>query len=260
LCLVRKPGAPDYATSVKWTVHIEYSHNRGHRWHRTRDIPFEGNIIQPALFHDSDGNVRMVARHRGYASSPSSTFQKGHVVVAKSHSHDGLSEWEGFRETSLPCPNSGIDAVRLADGRILLIYNHSNRMKYAGRSIINAALSYDDGETWRPVMTLDHSPDVVKEFSYPAVIQAADGLVHISYTHSSKQVVTAKSGRENLRHIILDPTRLDLEYWRAVKLRGEYLEAVAGNAARRRQTVVVKAAAGVAQPPEAQAWEAALAG
>lgn len=45
----------------------------------------QGNIIQPALFHDSDGNVRMVARHRGYASSPSSTFQKGHVVVAKSH-------------------------------------------------------------------------------------------------------------------------------------------------------------------------------
>lgn len=44
-------------------------------------------------------------------------------------SHDGLSEWEAFRETSLPCPNSGIDAVRLADGRILLIYNHSNRMK-----------------------------------------------------------------------------------------------------------------------------------
>lgn len=82
-------------------------------------------------------------------------------------------------------------------------------MQYAGRSIINAALSYDDGETWRPVMTLDHSPDVVKEFSYPAVIQAADGLVHISYTHRWLPIPTLHAPMESAPH----PTEfLDLSH------------------------------------------------
>ena len=36
------------------------------------------------------------------------------------------------------------------------------------------------------------------EYSYPAVIQDENGLVHITYTWQ----------RERIRHVILDPTRL----------------------------------------------------
>lgn len=39
------------------------------------------------------------------------------------------------------------------------------------------------------------------EFSYPAVIQSADGLVHITYTWQRKRV----------KHVVLDPAQLILK-------------------------------------------------
>jgi predicted neuraminidase len=95
--------------------------------------------------------------------------------------------------TALPNPNSGIDAVTLRDGRQLLIYNHTER----GRSPLNVALS-QDGNDWRAALVLEDEPQ--EEFSYPAVIQTRDGLVHCTYTWNRKKV----------RHVALDPTRLAL--------------------------------------------------
>lgn len=46
------------------------------------------------------------------------------------------------------------------------------------------------------------------EYSYPAIIQAADGLVHITYTYSYNGAMRKCSGRENIKHVILDPARL----------------------------------------------------
>ena len=83
--------------------------------------------------------------------------------------------------TELPNPNSGIDAVTLKDGRHLLIYNHTSR----GRSPLNAAIS-KDGIHWKPLLTLEDEPS--QEFSYPAVIQTSDGLVHVTYTWKRKRI------------------------------------------------------------------------
>lgn len=57
--------------------------------------------------------------------------------------------------TSLPCPNSGIDAVRLRDGRVVVIYNHSWEAKGAGRGRLNVVVSSDDGGTWRRSVVLE---------------------------------------------------------------------------------------------------------
>jgi predicted neuraminidase len=89
--------------------------------------------------------------------------------------------------TSLPNPNSGLDAVTLRDGRNLLVYNHTHR----GRSPLNVAVSPNGGE-WSAALVLENEPG--KEFSYPAVIQASDGLVHITYTWK----------RERVKHVVLD--------------------------------------------------------
>ena len=80
--------------------------------------------------------------------------------------------------------------MTLADGRFLLVYNHTPK----GRTPLNVALS-KDGIDWKPALVLENEPG---EFSYPAVIQARDGLVHITYTWQ----------RQRIRHVVVDPAKL----------------------------------------------------
>ena len=110
--------------------------------------------------------------------------------------------------TALPNPNSGIDAVTLADGRQLLVYNHTDR----DRSPLNVALSRAvvgrspdrptapteglQGDQWQAALVLEDEP--LAEFSYPAVIQTRDALVHCTYTWQRKRI----------RHVVLDPSKL----------------------------------------------------
>jgi predicted neuraminidase len=49
-----------------------------------------------------------------------------------------------------------------------------------------------DGREWTNVVTLENQPG---EYSYPAIIQTSDGLVHITYTWK----------RQKLRHVVLKP-------------------------------------------------------
>ena len=56
-----------------------------------------------------------------------------------------------------------------------------------------------DGKQWQAVLTLENQPG--EEFSYPAVIQARDGRVHVTYTWK----------RERIKHAVLDPKRLKLD-------------------------------------------------
>jgi predicted neuraminidase len=97
-----------------------------------------------------------------------------------------------LRFTALPNPNSGIDAITLADGRHLLVYNHSSQNKV--RTPLNVAIS-TDGKNWIQILTLEDEPGA--QFSYPAVIQSSDGMVHITYTWK----------RFRIKHVVLDPRR-----------------------------------------------------
>src|SRR5690606_20125662 len=99
--------------------------------------------------------------------------------------------------TGLPNPSSGTDAVTLADGRQLLVYNHNPN--YKGRSPLNVAIS-SDGEQWQAALVLEDD-DGPNGYSYPAVIQSSDGLVHITYTWR----------RERIKHVVLDPREFNLE-------------------------------------------------
>ena len=98
--------------------------------------------------------------------------------------------------SNLPNPNAGTDAVSLEDGRQLIIYNHTVRGVGfpSGRNMLNAAIS-EDGKNWTPVLTLERARG---EYSYPAVIQARDQKVHITYTYR----------RESVKHVVIDPAKL----------------------------------------------------
>ena len=167
-----------------WSCVMEESLDHGKTW-KTLTGPIEHNWkeIQPSVFVGDDGNIRMVARSRS-----------SYMVSAVS---DGEGrEWSKPSLTKIPCPNSGLDATKLKDGRVVLVYNHSfKKGGWSGRGVLSLAISNDDGDSWEPVMTLEDSHGRNVEFSSPAVIQSSDGLIHTVYTWK----------RHNIRHLIIDP-------------------------------------------------------
>ena len=171
-----------------WHCVMEESDDGGRTWRARDPIEFNGRIIQPSVWVDDAGRGRMVARSR-------STY------AVKAISDANGRTFSKPELTSLPCPNSGLDAVKLRDGRVVLIYNHSfKKGGFAGRQVISMAISHDDGDTWHEVCTLEESKRNV-EFSYPSVIQSSDSRVHVTYTWK----------RHNIRHLILDPAKLPTE-------------------------------------------------
>ena len=141
--------------------------------------------IQPTFVRGKDGEIIALGR----------TKQQKMFFMRSS---DCGSSWSPMRLVDVPNPNSGIDAARLCDGRILLVYNHATGSAEhwdAGRDVIDVAVS-SDGIHWRKELELER--EAGKEFSYPAVIQTSDGLVHITYTWK----------RTKIRHVILNPSSI----------------------------------------------------
>jgi predicted neuraminidase len=117
--------------------------------------------------------------------------------LAETLSADGGFSWSELKRSVLPNPDSGVDAVTLADGRHLLVYNPTDRKPGSpGRGLLGVALS-EDGHNWQAVLTLENEPG--EEFSYPAVIQTSDGLAHTTYTWK----------RRRIKHAVLDPAKLE---------------------------------------------------
>jgi predicted neuraminidase len=164
-----------------WRVHFERSADGGRTWTAVRPAPTTGrdriDAIQPAILIHPGGKLQAVGRTRSQR-------------VFDTWSDDGGRTWTPLALTDLPNPNSGLDAVTLRDGRHLIVYNHTT----LGRSPLNVAVSRD-GRTWHAAHVLVNEPG---EYSYPAVIQTTDGLVHVTYTWR----------RQRIRHVVLDPERL----------------------------------------------------
>ena len=93
--------------------------------------------------------------------------------ITECWSTDSGKTWSPMTATTLPNPNSGIDALTLKDGRAVVVYNHTTR----GRSPLNVAIS-QDGKVWQAAIVLEEQPG---EYSYPAVTQSNDGWP-ITYT------------------------------------------------------------------------------
>ncbi|TWU16273.1 exo-alpha-sialidase [Allorhodopirellula heiligendammensis] len=167
-----------------WRVHFEEIQltdgEINDRWRRTEPIN-DGktfSAIQPTILEHPDGRLQVLCRTR-------------QGVVATSESTDQGKTWSKLRATDLPNPNSGIDAVTLADGRYLLVYNAIS----SGRGELNLAIS-EDGSTWKPVAVIEKAEGA--EFSYPAMIQSGDGKVHVTYTWNRKRI----------KHVVVDPSQL----------------------------------------------------
>ena len=168
-----------------WRVHFERSTDNGKSWTATPPVNDGKTIraIQPSILLHADGRLQAIGRTRD-----SGIFQIW--------SEDQGKTWGEMTPLGLPNPSSGTDAVTLADGRHLLVYNHNPN--YKGRSPLNVAVS-QDGRQWSAALVLENDPS--DQFSYPAVIQTKDGLVHLVYTWK----------RLRIKHAVIDPSKLILK-------------------------------------------------
>lgn len=173
-----------------WSLYFERSEDGGKTWTRTADVasPLKIDAIQPSILFHPNGTLEAVARTRQGA-------------LAQTWSKDNGKTWSPISSIDLPNPNSGTDAVTLADGRQLMVYNHAgHRAETPGKGPrwpLNVAIS-KDGVGWRETLTLESQP-VPDGYAYPAVIQARDGKIHVTYTFN----------RRGIRHVVLDPACLD---------------------------------------------------
>lgn len=172
-----------------WRVYFEISDDLGKSWRKTDFVNdgYDVIAIQPSILKYADGRLQALCRSKNRA-------------IMQSWSSDGGETWGEMTKTSLPQNNSGTDAVTLKDGTQLLVYNHvlPPGDKYKGvRTPLNVAVS-KDGENWSAALVLEDTPD--SKFSYPAVIQTSDGLVHIVYTWN----------RIKIKHIVVDPDKMVL--------------------------------------------------
>ena len=192
-----------------WQVHLERSADLGRTWEITAPLntAAEFNAIQPSILTYADGRLQLLCRSK-------------EMTLTTAWSRDNGRTWSPMVSSGLFNPNSGSDAVTLADGRQLLVYNLRDRAGGAPRNPkanarggaqpnaagasedwgvrwpLNIAVSRD-GEKWEMVLTLEDEPRQ-HGYAYPAVIQTRDGRVHVTYTWN----------REKIKHVILDPAKL----------------------------------------------------
>ena len=132
-------------------------------------------IIQPAVVWLGGHHLRFYARGHTRAAR-----------IAVADSEDDGKTWTQARLIALPNPNSGIDAVRLKDGRIVLIFNDS----YNKRTPLNLAVS-KDGEHYTVFKTLE---DGAGQYSYPAIVQAANGDLLMTYSWRRETIKFVRVG------------------------------------------------------------------
>lgn len=173
-----------------WRVHFETTSDQGTTWKKIGPIN-DGktlNAIQPSVLFHKDGRLQILCRSKNRA-------------IVESWSSDNGNSWSPLAKTMLPNNNSGTDAVTLADGRQLLVYNHvlpPDTLAKGPRTPLNVSIS-QDGREWFASLVLEDSP--ISQYSYPSVIQSQDGMVHIVYTWR----------RERIKYVKIDPSKLKLQ-------------------------------------------------
>ncbi len=181
--------SPSSSEADGWRLHFERSRDGGRTWEHIGPVDPGRNMdaIQPSLLIHDDITLQAVCRTRQGAIGTSWSFDAGET-------------WTPVGAIELPNPNSGTDAVTLADGRHLIVYNHDatsiERSDKGVRYPLNLAISRN-GLKWEPVYVVESQPNRAG-YAYPSLIQASDGMVHITYTWN----------RDLIKHVVVDPSKL----------------------------------------------------
>jgi predicted neuraminidase len=181
----------------RWDAFVERSDDDGLTWRRGADIAVDhaafpgAGAIQPTLWANGDGDVRLLARSTA-----------GRLVG--SSSTDGGETWSPGVLTDVPNNNAAVSACAVA-GTVYLAHNPVGG-DWAPRAPLVVSRSTDGGTTWSEWLTLEaSSPDEgegyrpadsgvrtngANEFSYPCLVATPRGLA-VTYTWQRRRIVLA---------------------------------------------------------------------
>ncbi len=141
------------------------SDDNGITWRASEPLLGFG-AIQPTVLRRNDGTLVAYMRENGL---------RAHIRVCESK--DDGQTWGDVGHIDLPNPGSGVDAVRLASGRWLLIYNDTTD----GRNRLAVSLSEDEGKSWPITRHLEDAKS--GSYHYPAITEGKDGTIHAVYSY-----------------------------------------------------------------------------
>ncbi len=145
------------------------------QWEATEIIHSRLGNHQPAVALEGDDDGRLVA----YCRRGGDYYGREDGMLVRSQSLDGGATWSGGAETDFPNPNSPADFVQLQSGHLLLAYNDSS----FERRPLAVALSTDGDRSY------PHRRDIIDgdlSYSYPCVLQVADGTIYLFFTAGSR--------------------------------------------------------------------------
>ncbi len=148
---------------------VAVSDDHGASWRASEPIVGPG-AVQPSLVRRNDGAIVAFMRDNGPPPQR----------VMMSISMDEGETWGPVVDIVLPNPGSSVEALRLAGGRWLIVYNDTEE----GRHSLAVSISEDEGKTWPHTQHLELVDPEQGSFSYPSVIQAADGSIHVTYSYA----------------------------------------------------------------------------
>ncbi|MDO4801155.1 MAG: exo-alpha-sialidase, partial [Prevotellaceae bacterium] len=184
--------APTSIEKGGWRLYFENSDDMGKTWQKTDyvtapiDASTEKDVqaIQPTILLLPDGRLEALCRTRSRQ-------------IGRTFSTDNGTTWSKLELTNVPNNNSGLDAVslNLKGGGYALICNDwpiETTKQKGDRNPLSILIS-KDGLKWKHWITLEDSP--ISQYSYPSIIQSADGHLHVVYTWR----------RQRIKHVELLP-------------------------------------------------------
>ena len=198
----RGEGLPAFTYIGNYNSVAIYSDDDGASWTLSGDVnavapdmTYAYGAIEPVAFELADGRVWMLIR-----------TQMGRLY--ESFSDDGAS-WSKARPSRFTSSDSPAGIVRTDDGRIVLCWNNCLRYPYAygGRQVIHAAISDDDGKTWRGYREISRDP--MRNEPPPVKGDFGTAYPYLTATADNAVILRTGQGQGRTRVIRLDPAYLE---------------------------------------------------
>jgi alpha-L-fucosidase len=169
-----------FETSKTWNSYLETSDQDLNNWQKISLDNGKYQTIQPTVLFYKNQTLQLL-------------FRSKNETIIESWSKDNGQTWSALAPTTLPNNNSGLDAATLSNGTQALIFNPITN----GRNKLGIAIS-KDGKNWEAAVLLEDDPNTRGEYSYPAIIQSKDGMIHVTYTWK----------RELVKYAVIDPSKI----------------------------------------------------